>query len=65
MKDLGGLLAFFGIGSIVLYFLEMEFVVLSWIDTWGTGIGWTIRIAMAVIGGAMWLFGAPSEEAEA
>ncbi len=64
MKKLGGALFFFGVGSIVLYFLNMQFVILAWVDLWGPKIGWVIRILMAVIGGLMWLM-APKEQAEA
>ncbi len=35
MKSIGGAMFFFGVGSIVLYFLSMEFVILAWIDIWG------------------------------
>jgi len=31
---------FFGVGSIVLYYLKMEFIVLMWIDHWGQTVGW-------------------------
>ena len=51
MKTLGGWMFFFGIGSIILNYLGREFVLLSWIDTWGPTVGWGIRIALAV-GGA-------------
>ncbi|HEY5993434.1 MAG TPA: hypothetical protein VIU46_02425 [Gallionellaceae bacterium] len=64
MKSLGGTLFFFGVGSIVLYFLNMQFVILSWIDHWGPAVGWGIRISMAVIGGLVWLL-APKPAAEA
>lgn len=64
MKQLGGALFFFGIGSAVLYFLEMQFVILSWIDNWGETNAWIIRGAMAVIGGVLWMAG-NKKEAEA
>ena len=57
MKKWGGTLFFFGVGSIVLYYLNMEFILLAWIDMWGESIGWAIRIGLAVVGGAMWLLG--------
>lgn len=62
MKKWGGTLFFFGVGSIVLYYLNMEFIVLMWIDHWGTTVGWTIRIGLTVIGGLMWLLGKPAAE---
>jgi hypothetical protein len=61
MKKWGGYLFFFGVGSMVLSFVNMEFIILSWVDTWGESTGWTIRVGMAVIGGAMWMFGGQSE----
>lgn len=57
MKSIGGYMFFFGVGSIVLYFLNMEFILLAWIDLWGETLGWAIRIGLAVVGGALWLFG--------
>ena len=64
MKQIGGYLFFFGVGSIVLYFLDMEFIILSWIDAWGPTTGWAIRITMSVAGGVLWLLG-HRQEAEA
>ena len=61
MKKWGGTLFFFGIGSIILHYLNMEFIVLAWIDLWGEKTGWVIRIGLAVVGGAMWLLGRESE----
>lgn len=62
MKSLGGALFFFGLGSMALYFMNMEFILLMWVDNWGTTVGWGIRIAMATIGGLMWILGADEEE---
>ncbi|MGH8264764.1 MAG: hypothetical protein ACRET4_14900 [Steroidobacteraceae bacterium] len=62
MKKWGGTLFFFGVGSIVLYYLNMEFIVLAWVDHWGQTIGWTIRIGLIVIGGLMWLLGKQAEK---
>ena len=55
MKKLGGYLLFFGIGSILLNMIHMQFIILSWIDLWGDSVGWTIRIGMIVAGAAMLL----------
>jgi len=57
MKSIGGTMFFFGVGSIILYFLNMEFIVLAWIDIWGPSIGWFIRIALSVVGAILWLLG--------
>jgi hypothetical protein len=64
MKTLGGWLFFFGIGSIALYFLGMEFRLLSWIETWGETAAWAIRVGLAVVGGALWFFAPKKAEPE-
>lgn len=53
---------FFGIGSAVLHFINMEFILLAWIDMWGPTVGWIIRGALAIVGGIMWLTGVDSEK---
>ena len=35
----------------------MEFILLSWVDNWGTGVGNGIRIACIVVGAVLWLLG--------
>jgi hypothetical protein len=62
LKSLGGYLFFFGAGSIALDFVEMQFVLMSWIDNWGPTVGWSIRIGMAVAGAAIWLFSTAKAE---
>lgn len=57
MQGLGGNLFFFGAGSIVLYLINMQFIILAWIDLWGPTVGWAIRIGLTVVGGALWLLG--------
>ena len=57
MKSLGGLMFLFGAGSMVLGLVGYEFTLLMWVDNWGPTVGWIIRIALAVVGGALWLFG--------
>jgi hypothetical protein len=64
MKQVGGFLFFFGVGSIVLYFINMQFIIMSWVDHWGPTVAWMIRIAMAVVGGVLWLLGNKAESAE-
>jgi hypothetical protein len=57
MQGFGGLLVFLGAGSFVLKYINMEFILTSWVDNWGTGAGNGIRIAMIVIGGMIWFLG--------
>lgn len=63
MKSLGGTLFFFGVGSCILHFLNMEFILLMWVDLWGPTIGWIIRGILIVAGGILWLIGKNREEA--
>ena len=57
MKNLGGLLVFLGAGSFVIHLLNMELLLVGWVDNWGTGIGNGIRIAMIVVGAILWFMG--------
>jgi hypothetical protein len=62
MKSIGGYLFFFGLGSIILNFLNMEFKLLMWIDNWGPTVGWSIRIGLLVLGAVLWLLGRSKQE---
>ncbi|MEM7430536.1 MAG: hypothetical protein AAF351_01225 [Pseudomonadota bacterium] len=57
MQQIGGLLVLLGAGSFVLNMLNMEFRLLSWIDTWGPTVSLIIKIALIVVGAALWLAG--------
>ena len=57
MKSFGSLLLLLGIGSFVLNLAGYEFSLLMWIDMWGETVGWAIRGALIVGGGALWFFG--------
>lgn len=65
MKNIGGALAFFGVGSFVLNMLDREFTLLSWIDNWGPEAGMAIRIGMVVVGAGLWFVGNKQESAAA
>lgn len=56
MRSIGGYMFFFGLGSMVLYYLDLDFVLLMWVDNWGERTGWLIRILLAVVGGLIWFF---------
>jgi len=62
MKSIGGLLVLLGAGSFVLHFMDMEFRLLSWVDTWGAGAGNGIRIGMIVVGAIVWYLGSRSAQ---
>lgn len=57
MKSIGGWMFIFGAGSVLLGFVGYEFTLLMWIDNWGPTVGWIIRGALIVVGGALWLMG--------
>jgi hypothetical protein len=57
MTKIGGILLFFGIGSIVLNYMGMEFQILMWIDNWGLSTGMAIRIGFAVLGAILLILG--------
>jgi len=62
MKSIGLYMAIAGIASIVLNFMEMNLRLLMWIDMWGEGIGWAIRIGLIVVGAALFLMGKDDDE---
>ena len=62
MQSLGGFLVLMGAGSFVLHLLNMEFVLLGWVDNWGPAIGNGIRIACIVVGGILWFLGHKSKQ---
>ena len=62
MKSIGGLILLFGASSITLSLIGFEFTLMTWVDNWGTTVGWFIRLALAVVGGFMWLFGEDVED---
>lgn len=64
MRNIGSTLLFFGIGSIVLNFINMEFIILSWIDMWGPTVGWAIKGAMIVVGGILFFASGKKEETQ-
>jgi len=65
MQGFGGLLVLLGAGSFVLPYVGLEFVFISWIDNWGTGVGYGIRIAMIVVGAIVWYIGKQQADKEA
>ena len=55
LGTLGKWLLFFGIGSLVLDLLSMEFIILMWVNFWGPEVAWTIRMSMIGIGALLWI----------
>jgi hypothetical protein len=57
MRSIGGFLALAGLLSIALHFFHYNLRILTWIDRWGAGAGWGIRIGLVVLGGILLLAG--------
>ena len=65
MKALGGWLFVFEAGSFLLNMVGMKFMLLSWIDTWGSTVGLAIRVGLIMVGAALRLIGRKQETASA
>ena len=50
MARFGWYLIVFGAGSALLSVFDREFVILSWVNTWGDGVAWLIRGGLVIAG---------------
>ncbi len=50
MRSFGIFLIVMGVGSAVLPYLGMQFILVAWIGTWGPTVAWLIRGAMVIVG---------------
>ena len=50
MRSWGMFLIIMAVGSAVLPYIGIQFIILAWIDTWGTGPGWVIRSVLLLLG---------------
>jgi len=57
MKSLGIWLVIFGIGSLALNMMDMEFKILMWIDNWGRSTGLLIRGGLTALGVVLFVIG--------
>lgn len=62
MRFFGGLLIAIGLLSAGLYFLDMNFLFLNWINRWGETTGWLIRGGVVVLGVILYFVGKPSDQ---
>ena len=65
MRIFGAFLIILGALSTALFFLDMNFIFLNWINTWGTQIGWGIRGFMILLGIVLYIVGKAADEEEA
>lgn len=50
MRSLGVWIIILTIGSAILPYIGMQFILLSWVDAWGPSTGWLIRGGLIVLG---------------
>ena len=57
MKELGLGLLIIGLVSLALPLINhnLKFMFLTWVDNWGTTMGWVIRGGITLLGLALWL----------
>lgn len=65
MRSIGSFMALLGIAAIVMNFLDRVPRLLMWIYLWGDGVAWAIKIALIVVGGALYFFSPKNDEQEA
>ena len=61
MRTLGILLFILGVFSTALFFLDMNFIFLNWINNWGPDKAWMIRGGIILLGILFYVFGKRSE----
>ena len=54
MNYVGRLMIILGVLSSILSLFDYEMKLLMWIDKWGTGPAWGIRIGLIVVGFLLW-----------
>ena len=62
MRLLGLLLFLFGVGTLAVYFLELDVSWLSWIGNWGENAAWGIRGGATVLGLILLLAGGKKKD---
>ena len=63
LANIGGFLAISGIVSTILYLIDYEVSIFSWIDSGGPMLGWIIRIGLIAMGVLLFfLVGKSSED---
>ncbi|GAA4351829.1 hypothetical protein GCM10023185_10840 [Hymenobacter saemangeumensis] len=57
MRELGLALFLIGLISLALPFISpgTRHVLLTWVDNWGSTVGWLIRGGITLLGLALWL----------
>jgi len=53
MRSFAGFLILMGAGSMVLHLVHFDFILMSWVDSWGEPTGWVIRGVVLALGLAL------------
>jgi hypothetical protein len=61
MKSFGMWMVILSLGSFLLNFMGMDFMLVSWMDSWGATMGIVLRLVAAAIGAALWFFGSKQD----
>jgi hypothetical protein len=54
MKFIGLFLLIVGFVSLFIGFTGANLLAINWVNQWGETIGWTIRIAVTILGGLLY-----------
>ncbi|HEY3385577.1 MAG TPA: hypothetical protein VGK46_03640 [Saprospiraceae bacterium] len=65
MRLFGIFLIIVGAISAILFFLDKNFILFDWINTWGSQVGWGIRGFLMLLGIILFIVGKAAEEEEA
>lgn len=57
MKSIGMWMVILGLGSFLMNMAGMDFILVSWVDTWGEATGTVLRIVIAVVGAGLFVLG--------
>lgn len=57
LQRIGGFMFFAGVASSILYFMDYELRILSWLNEMEPAQSWAIRIGLLVVGGVLFLVG--------
>jgi hypothetical protein len=64
MRQIGSFMFIIGVLAIVLNFVDRVPTVLAWIYQWGDTTAWGIKIALVVVGAALWILSSRGAKTE-
>ncbi len=64
VASIGGIVALFGLVSMILSFFNYNLKILLWIEAWGETVSWVIRVGLIVVGLALYFLVNVTDEDE-